>query len=211
MSEAELAELSPADVLASWRREGCHLQDPVRFHYMEVLAERLHTQNGAVRHVLSDKLIAAQAAFRNQLTHSGEVTGGNPRRLPTPALGTGYAALVELNRYIRSATVVGVGVQVSGEADAHPEMKSVRHFKHAWSRIRAQDQVTKAVQQGPENPGPLNSHRLVLRSLSLMQDLSPDYLQRFLSHTESLLWLDQLTVKNAAVDSKTTRRGRPKK
>ena len=122
-----------------------------------------------------------------------------------------HASLAELNRYIRSATDVGTDTQVTGETVAPPEMKSVRHFKHAWSRMRAQDQVLKAVQQGPENAGPLNSHRLVLRSLSLMRDLSPDYLQRFLSHTESLLWLDHLSVKIAAMDSKTARRSRPKK
>jgi len=49
----------------------------------------------------------------------------------------------------------------------------------------------KATHRAPENAGPLNSHMLVLRTLGLMRELSPHYLRRFLSHTETLLWLEQ--------------------
>ena len=211
MSESGLSETSAENILESWRRDGCHRQDPVRFHYMEVLSQRLQSQQDAVRGVLTEKLGAALNAYREQLALTSEATIQKPRTNTVTTQGTGHASLAELNRYIRSATDVGTDTQVTGETVAPPEMKSVRHFKHAWSRMRAQDQVLKAVQQGPENAGPLNSHRLVLRSLSLMRDLSPDYLQRFLSHTESLLWLDHLSVKIAAMDSKTARRSRPKK
>jgi len=52
--------------------------------------------------------------------------------------------------------------------------------------------VEQASQRAPDNAGPLNSHMLVLRTLGLMRELSPHYLRRFLSHTETLLWLDQV-------------------
>jgi hypothetical protein len=51
--------------------------------------------------------------------------------------------------------------------------------------------VVQATHRAPENAGPLNSHMLVLRTLGLMRELSPHYLRRFLSHTETLLWLEQ--------------------
>ena len=36
-------------------------------------------------------------------------------------------------------------------------------------------QASQAIARGAANAGPLNSHMLVLRSLSSMRDLSPDY------------------------------------
>ena len=74
--------------------------------------------------------------------------------------------------------------------------------------LLAEDQ---AMVRGPENAGPLNPHMLVLRSLALMRQLSPDYLQRFLSHVDSLLWLDQENQKHTPAEAKPARRNRPKK
>ena len=76
-------------------------------------------------------------------------------------------------------------------------MKSVQQFKQAWGRMKVQDQVGHALTQGPANAGPLNSHRLVLRTLGLMQDLSPAYLHHFMSHLDTLLQLDALTLPQA--------------
>ena len=90
-------------------------------------------------------------------------------------------------------------------------MKSLRRFRETWSRIAAEDQVARAVVRGPENAGPLNSHMLVLRSLALMGQLSPDYLRRFMSHLDALLWLDQANQQYAPTEAKPARRRRQKK
>jgi hypothetical protein len=75
------------------------------------------------------------------------------------------------------------------------ELKSVRAFQRTWSRIRVQDRLDAALRAGPENAGPLNSHMLVLRSLQRMRTISPAYLQRFVSHVDTLLSLDRLGVR----------------
>jgi hypothetical protein len=54
-----------------------------------------------------------------------------------------------------------------------------------------QKQVSKAMAQAPQNAGPINSHMLVLRSLGLMRDASPDYLNRFMVYVDTLLCLDE--------------------
>lgn len=36
----------------------------------------------------------------------------------------------------------------------------------------------------------MNSQHLVLRSLELMRDLAPDYLQGFMSYIDTLIWLE---------------------
>ena len=95
--------------------------------------------------------------------------------------------------------------------DSASEMRSVRHFRVVWARITADNQVKKALACGPANAGPLNSHMLVLRCLKLMQSLSPEYLRRFLSHMEALLWLDQVHQVNQATQNKPLRRGKARK
>jgi hypothetical protein len=44
----------------------------------------------------------------------------------------------------------------------------------------------------PGNAGPLNSESLVYRSLSLMRELSPEYLRQFLGYVDALSWIEQL-------------------
>ena len=50
----------------------------------------------------------------------------------------------------------------------------------------------------------------MLRSLGLMQSLSPDYLRRFLSQVDSLLWLEQASSKPSGSAAKPGRKGRPR-
>lgn len=86
----------------------------------------------------------------------------------------------------------GVMGQASGTMGEPPrELKSMRHFRGTWSRLRADRQLSHALARAPENAGPLNAHFLVLQSLRLMRDLSPDYLDQFIAYVDALLWLDQ--------------------
>ena len=103
---------------------------------------------------------------------------------------------------IRGATQVPAGTRA--------ELRSAQAFRDAWSRISAEDEVTEAVQRGPENAGPLNSHMLLLRTLGLLRELSPDYLQRFMAHADTLLWLEQaaLRLKPAAASKGKAARAR---
>ncbi len=71
------------------------------------------------------------------------------------------------------------------------ELKTIRRFRNTWSKLSAEKQLTQALEQAPKNAGPINSHMLVLRSLALMRDISPDYLNRFMSYADTLLCLDQ--------------------
>ncbi len=77
------------------------------------------------------------------------------------------------------------------------ELKSLRYFRSTWSALSVDRQLAQALAQGPENAGPLNSHRLVLRSLQLMRDVAPNYLQRFMSYADALLWLERAEASSA--------------
>jgi len=143
-----------------------------------------------------------------------------PSREATPCSGNDVFAnasnlLAELNRYLESRTRADAEVVLIDEGQASSEMKSVRQFKQAWSRIQAEDQVERAVLLGPKNPGTINSHTLVLRTLPLMRHLSPAYLQRFLSQADALLCLERVNAKGTSkplvVVSKSGSRGRLRK
>jgi hypothetical protein len=105
----------------------------------------------------------------------------------------------------------GPGLPGGTGATAGVELRSVRRFREVWSRIAAEDQVQRAMVRGPGNAGPLNSQMLVLRSLALMRDLSPEYLRRFMAHAETLLWLDHESQSPAPAEARPARKGRQKK
>ena len=70
-------------------------------------------------------------------------------------------------------------------------MFRVGSFPTATSTMTSYGQVTQALNQVQKNGGPINSHRVVLRSLEIMRDTAPDYYSRFMSYVDTLLGLDQ--------------------
>ncbi len=99
-------------------------------------------------------------------------------------------------------------VSPTGAAAPLTELKTVQRFRATWSRLRVDAQLTRSQEKVPENPGPLNSHLLVQRSLRRMQELSPAYLQRFMAHVETLMWLEGAAVRGVAVTGKGVARRR---
>ncbi|TPQ32826.1 DUF2894 domain-containing protein, partial [Burkholderia ubonensis] len=71
-----------------------------------------------------------------------------------------------------------------------PEL--IDYFRATWSKVRTEQQYRQSLDQVPRNAGPLNSNSLVHRSLATMRELSPDYLQQFLSYIDALAWLEDL-------------------
>ncbi|MEO7952722.1 MAG: DUF2894 domain-containing protein [Polaromonas sp.] len=252
MSESGFTEMPHAQQdgeksLPSWhaslRDKGAHRLDPARFHYLEVLSQRMDTALDEVRHILEGKLKVAVADYgerfrQSRKTASDELASlsakhpdlarelqrlfgagnyGGMRRLGAQsASSSSCAPLAQLNQYIQKVKQEdGIGQRqgssLVSDMEASSEMASVRRFREAWSRTAAEDQMNQAVRRGPVNAGPLNSHLLVLRSLALMRKLSPDYLRRFLSHVDTLLWLDQANQKFTPMKAKPARRSRPKK
>ena len=231
---------------ASLRKEGAQRLDPARFHYLDVLSQRMDTAPGEVRRILKGKLKVALADYGERFRQAQKAASddlaslsarhpelarelqrlfaagdfGGMRRLGAQsALNRHCVLLAQLNQYIQNVKQGGInhrpesglGSSLVSDREASSEMASVRRFRQAWSRNVAEDQVDQAVVRGPVNAGPLNSHMLVLRSLALMRKLSPDYLRRFLSHVDTLLWLDQVNQKLTPAKAKPARRSRQKK
>ena len=199
--------------LAALREAGADRHDPARFHYLEVLERRLATQPEAVRQLLSERLQAALQDYAQrvaQATSSGGAASGGPAA--TPRMPSAHAApLTRLNRYIHDRTQAQVSNADPEDGGNANDLKSVRGFSTVWTKIAADQQVAQAIDRGPDNAGPLNSHRLMLRSLALMRSLSPDYLGHFLAQMDTLLWLDQINQQTSLKDGKSKRPSRTRK
>jgi hypothetical protein len=104
------------------------------------------------------------------------------------------------------AAAADTGDAAAQRVDAPAELKALRHHRNTWSQLGAERQLTLSLAKAPGNPGPLNSHLLVLRSLQRMQELSPAYLHRFIAQVEALLWLEQATSTSAPEAARVARR-----
>lgn len=187
--------------LQGLREAGAAQSDPMGLAYLEGLARQAQAHYGPLQARLQLRL--GQALDRFEQARAQPLTAANlPDACDAPARPAAAAVLAELNRLLREASAPAPVLDGEEAASApvrspagRPEMKSVTRFREGWSRLRAETRVTEALGRKPENAGPLNSHALLLRSLDLMRGLSPDYLRRFVTHVDALLWLDGADLK----------------
>ena len=159
----------------------------VRARFIDAMARRAAMQQGSAHALLEARVAALRAAHEAAGAPTDTTLPAQPQRGPLAALTdqlTQYAAA--------QARHTSVG---SGPA----ELQALPYFRATWSRLSAQRRLAQSLAQLPENAGPLNSHRLVHRALTLMRQLSPDYLQRFMAHVDVLMWLEQAQAKAAPV------------
>ena len=196
--------------LEALRHAGAARSDPVRFHFIQGLLARLEQQPAPVRarleariarelEELSDRLAAARLSTQDS-------TNPMQAAIERPSLASLTHALVQ------SSSNDARSDQPSADkhyvnANATPELKAVKNFRSTWSALRAEKQLTQAFDQAPDNAGPLNSHHLVLRSLEAMREISPEYLNRFMSHVDALLCLELAEAQAKPAKKKVTRSG----
>ena len=75
------------------------------------------------------------------------------------------------------------------------ELKALKQLREDWAKRGTEKAIAKALDEAPEDAGPLNAHRLVVKALETMQDVSPEYLARFVNYVETVLWLEQASSK----------------
>jgi hypothetical protein len=205
------ALLPSGQILAALKLEGAHAFDPVRFHFLEALAARAQGQSAQVQQVVENKL--AQALTEWTVRRAVAVAAQRAAARATAPASAAPSPLCALTDYLAHATQAGHGAepQDTGYPLALPELKSLRQFRNTWSMLSVDRQLAQALQQAPRNAGPINSHMLVLRSLALMRDISPDYLSRFVSYADTLLCLEQNQRTRTARSAGEAGAGKPSK
>ncbi len=211
--------------LDAWRERGADRLDPVRFRFIDALRRRAAGHAGDARRILDARLSALIDAYTDDLRRAespadaveGAMSASASTSMPAPA-EPARGPLAALLHYIDSQARPNAGGPSSdagGTANrgrlalrAEPEM--LDYFRETWSKVSTDSQLLASQEQVPKNAGPLNSNSLVHRSLSLMRELSPEYLRQFLSYVDALSWLEQMNQMNddeAAASDDTARGG----
>jgi hypothetical protein len=167
--------------------------DPVGWHYTEQLSQRATEATGLTRDLLLAKLektLAELNARWDAKTLSGE---------PDAAPHAEAALPSPLAQLLQEMTPASVETRPSQPNTWCAESPRLQQFRKQLGQISVQKQVSQAMAQAPKNAGPINSHMLVLRSLRLMREASPEYLGRFMVYLDTLLCLEEaVTAKTAA-------------
>ncbi|KAA0089629.1 DUF2894 domain-containing protein [Paraburkholderia sp. T12-10] len=190
-------------MLDAWREQGADRVDPVRFRFIEAMARRAAGHNGEVQRVLENKLSELirlySDAVANAAPKAGESANANANANANETLRhkPPRSSLGALTDYIASHARAACGdshgtKRITPQPSAYPELPVLDDFREIWSRLSTQRQLRQSLAQVPGNAGPLNSSSLVHRSLSLMQAVSPGYLQQFLSYVDALSWIEQM-------------------
>lgn len=207
------ADVAPGLTLDALRALGAQQLDPVRFAFVEALARRSATHDGAVRQRLDARLAQAMAdcavlCAQRRATPGQGVAGPIARHRPGPLADL----LRQLDRPGQAPAAVPADVGPGADALAWPapptELKAWRQSRQTWARLSVDRQLSRSLARLPQNPGPLNSQLLALRALQWMQDIAPGYLQAFVAQVEVMVWLDQAGAGPAPAPGKALRRVR---
>lgn len=200
-------------MLDAWRASGADRLDPVRFYFIEALDRRAASYSGEARRILDERLsrliedyaddlersaskaVDVDACFDVDAHHAASPDEHAPRTL---------AGLID---YIASQALSPSDNDGSPSQRtlSYPELEVLDYFRETWTKVSTEKQFRQSLAQVPGNAGPLNSSSLVHRSLSLMRELSPGYLQQFLSYVDALSWMEQMTGGSAPADKEAPR------
>ncbi|AMM24272.1 DUF2894 domain-containing protein [Variovorax sp. PAMC 28711] len=167
------------------RARGDHRVNPVRFRLIEALARRSAAHEGEARRLLDARLAQLLAAYAEDVAHRAKGAAVAPA---DAAPMQGGHALSALGAHIAQQAAL------RGDGPTAPEGQTLTWFRNVWTRLSAERRLVQSLEKVPTNAGPLNSHNLVHQSLTLMRDVSPEYLHRFMSYVDTLFWLDQTTA-----------------
>ena len=209
------------EAMAALRQAGAARWDAVGMRYLEALDRRLNMLQGDVQKIVRQKFNLALTAFSARfaqaqamaqtemaivLAQRPEFTkelqrlyaAGHFRRLrqriaqlQPPAEGDSLRHLVQTLKASPPGDAAGSSVPAQPLTRRAP----LRALRQSLSKLSVDKQVSQALRQAPQNAGPINSHMLMLRSLELMRELSPAYLEHFMTYADTLLGLEHNSMK----------------
>nr|WP_315598744.1 DUF2894 domain-containing protein [uncultured Cupriavidus sp.] len=234
-SHAPLDPSDPSDpraMLDGWRDSGSDRADPVRFRFIEALARRACDYSGEARRLLEERIGRLVADYGAALARNPDampspktssetmpcatdaladlaaLSARLGRRAPPPAVSTSHAPTVPT---VPTAPTAPTAVTAPAARPAHhAEPELADYFRDTWARVSVDRQLRQSQEGVPEKAGPLNTNHLVHRSLSLMREVSPGYLEQFLSYVDALSWLEGMHAISLVPEREASRASAPR-
>ena len=213
-----------------------HHFNPIRFRFIESMAEKALQHRRSVAEIIEKKALQAlsgyvkeyvkeYASFQKRTASPYSQKNKNQGKLAkltqemfqssdTEALASKPTLEDELRQQEKDVmhSVTGTVTDKSTDNSDLPvneqsktgynELSVMRHFRQSKVKYNSERLLTRAIQEGPEDAGPLNSQALIIRSLTTMRNLSPSYINRFVSYMDTLLWLEQAGEKGTKTKNK---------
>lgn len=155
---------------------------PVRHRVLEAMAHRVAQQQGEARRQLVARVEALMSEPPVQAGSAAEVLTMSVRA----------DAQAELSQLVARLNRHAVDTATTPARMAAPQpLKSVVAFQGTWSMLRVEQRLRQALAQVPAQAGPLHSARIVSRALETLHELSPAYLDAFMTHVDALQWMEQ--------------------
>ncbi|SAK55314.1 hypothetical protein AWB77_01613 [Caballeronia fortuita] len=173
-------------MLDAWRANGDDRANPVRFHLIDALDKRAAAYEGETRERLEERIARLLDEYRREIERaasSDASIGDVDARGPLAMLVDDIAKASSMHETSHAALL--------------------DYFRAVWKKVSAEKQLRDSLAHVPKNAGPLNSSSLVHRSLSLMREVSPDYLQHFLAYADALSWMEAINAPDAVVATET--------
>lgn len=136
------------------------------------------TSHGALQHL-------SQSLLQSHNPEAQQPTSALDQQLQQHEAAASAALITNSNEASSATNTPFNNHQVSGE------LKSIALFRASWAKRHIDELANQAINNRPDNAGPLNPERLASGSLSRIKALSPRYLQRFIAYADTLLWLQQ--------------------
>jgi hypothetical protein len=195
------------EVLATLQQSGADAFDPITFHRLQSLSQRMLAHQGETRKRIEQSFEDMRSVLANRLAQA-HAEAGKEQGVVAPAIKSKspLGKLLEEMGVVQNAQQA---MNVQHHLVLPQELKAIQQFGRTWSELSIDSQVTKAIDQAPENAGPLNSHNLVLRTIAQMREISPAYLNRFMTYIDTLMCLERANKKprqnSASTSTKSTR------
>ncbi|WP_323751489.1 DUF2894 domain-containing protein [Marinobacter sp.] len=199
-----MPELAETSLLAPLKETRADQADPVRFHYLATLEQRLRVKGlqGTAHWQKLEHALAELQARGNQSSEQPSTAEPRPRSLladlvdrlnhaqdSTPA----QAPRSPIEQLIFGSTEEDAEQPQPSTVSSSPQPLKAMARATANHGIQAlQDRIQHAIEHTPEGAGPMNAHRLVSRAIAEMQRLSPAYLNRMVNYTDTLMALEKL-------------------
>jgi hypothetical protein len=194
-------------MLDAWHESGADRVDPVRFRFIEAMERRALVHSGEARRILDERLSALIGDYAGCIEiKRTAASSAHASSAPLPGHPTRGALSALTDHIARHASAPQWG-DIAPRSAPYPELPMLQYFRETWARMSTEKQLRQSLAQVPGNAGPLNSSSLVHRSLTLMRELSPGYLQQFLSYVDALSSIEQMNGGNVAADKEVSRSG----
>ena len=211
--------------LTALREQGAERFDPVQFHYLDSLTQRLAAlpeppigTQGKLASQLTEYEDALNQA-RETLQRAGEPTDNpgqfrfllrrrqtaNPspfaplqqayRAAPADEDPQEHNALASMLKQQETQVLADNGASTPPPPPRQRELSALRQLRSQRQAHQARQRIDDAITQTPSDAGPLNSHRLVTRSIETLRELSPAYLEHFVNYLDTLMSLEKLARK----------------